>query len=101
MKLRYFCFLGLLTIFTAQEAYAGPCETLLCMAGKLQGQSGGAECSAPVSDYFSILRFGRRGRFDPGATAAARLGFLNSCPAPGIGSWPSQINAVFGTSFGG
>lgn len=86
----------LFIIFTTSAAQANPCETLLCMAGKLQGQSGGSACSQPISDYFSIIRYGKRWRFSPGATAAARLNLLNSCPAPGIGNLPSQINTVYG-----
>ncbi len=90
------CFLSLFLVFTASAAQATPCETLLCMAGKLQGQSGGSACSQPISDYFSIIRYGKHWRFSPGSTAAARLNLLNSCPAPGIGGLPSQINAVYG-----
>ena len=76
---------------------ADPCQTLLCMAGKLQGQSGGGNCDAPISDYFSIVEFEKRGRFDAGKTATARLNFLHRCPAPSASDWPSQINAAYGT----
>lgn len=89
-------FLSIFLIFTASAAQANPCETLLCMAGKLSGQSGGSACSQPISDYFGIIRYGKHWRFSPGATAAARLNLLNSCPAPGIGNLLSQINAVYG-----
>lgn len=91
------CLLFIPMLFVTSAAYANPCETLLCMAGKLQGESGGNACSAPISDYFSIIRYGKRWRFNPGATAAARLSFLNGCASPGIGDWPSRINAVYGT----
>jgi TrbM len=75
---------------------ADACASLLCMAGKLHGQPGGPECHGPISDYFSILKFGRRGRFDAGRTASARLGFLTSCPSD-VGDWPSRINSSYGT----
>ncbi len=88
---------GLLT-FTASDAHAAdPCESLLCMAGKLQGQSGGEACGAPIGDYFAIIRFGRHGRFNPARTASARLSFLTSCTADGVGDWPMRINAAYGT----
>jgi hypothetical protein len=90
------CFLSICLIFASNTAQANPCETLLCMAGKLAGQSGGSACSSPISDYFSIIRYGKRWRFSPGATAAARLSLLNSCASPGIGNLPAQINAVYG-----
>jgi len=91
------CFLSLWLIFAASGAYASnPCETLLCMVGKLEGQSGGSDCDQPISDYFSIIEYGKHWKFNPSGTAAARLGFLNSCSAPGVGEWPSQINAVYG-----
>lgn len=72
------------------------CASLLCMAGKLQGQPGGPECSGPIGDYFSILKFGKRGRFDASRTANARLQFLTSCPSD-VGDWPTRINASYGT----
>jgi hypothetical protein len=89
--------LSITMVLVASTVYANPCETLLCMAGKLQGQSSGSDCSTPISDYFGIVRFGKHGRFSPSKTAAARLSFLNSCAAPGIGDWPDRINAVYGT----
>lgn len=75
---------------------ADACASLLCMAGKLQGQAGGPECNGPISDYFSIIKFGKRGRFDAGRTASARLQFLTNCPS-NAGDWPSRINASYGT----
>jgi hypothetical protein len=89
--------LVVLLTFTSGEARAAdPCESLLCMAGKLQGQSGGDACSAPIGDYFAIMKFGRHGRFNPSKTAAARLNFLTSCAADGVGDWPMRINAAYG-----
>ncbi len=91
------CFLSTFVFFAASAAYADPCQTLLCMAGKLQGQSGGSDCSQPIADYFNILVFGRHDSFNPSATATARLNYLNSCPDPGAGDLPTQINAAYGT----
>jgi len=85
-----------LVLVAALPACAGSCETLLCMAGKLQGQGGGSDCTQPVADYFSIIEYGKHWRFDPGATAAARLGYLNTCQADGVGDWPLRINAIYG-----
>lgn len=90
-------FLSLVLLLAASPACADPCETLLCMAGKVQGQSGGSACTQPIADYFSIEVFGRHHSFNPGATAAARLNYLNSCPNAGSGNWPSKINAAYGT----
>jgi hypothetical protein len=96
MKIMYMCILSIGTMLAASEAQASnPCETLICMAGMLEGQSGGSACEGPISDYFSIIEYGKHWRFSPGATVAARLNFLNSCGA-GVGDWPSQINAVYG-----
>lgn len=84
-------------MLAASTAHAGnSCESVLCMVGKLQGQDGGADCAGPVADYFNIVAFGKHGSFSPSKTANARLNYLNSCPAPGIGDWPSRINATYG-----
>jgi hypothetical protein len=87
----------LLLITSVTNAYADSCQTLLCMAGKLQGQAGGSDCDASINDYFRILVYGRHDKFDASGTAAARLNYLNSCPADGVGDWPTQINAAYGT----
>jgi hypothetical protein len=97
MKSTYLCIIYLSAMLITSEAEASnPCETLLCMAGKLEGKSGGSACSQPISDYFSIIRYGKRWRFSPAATAAARLSFLNGCASPGVGDWPTMINAAYG-----
>ena len=88
-----------ITLFLiVSPAYASdPCAPLLCMAGKLDGQSGGGACSGPIADYFNIIKYGKHWRFSPSSTAAARLNFLNSCGS-GVGNWPTQINAVYGAT---
>ena len=98
MNIMYVSVVCIAITFTANAAFAGnPCNSLLCMAGKLQGQNGGSDCNQPIADYLSILKFGKHGRFSPGNTATARLNFLNSCQAQGAGEWPARINAVYGT----
>jgi len=98
MKSLRLCFLSVLVVFTASVAHASnPCESVLCMAGKVEGQSGGASCSGPIADYFNIVEYGKHGKFSPSSTAAARLNFLNSCGS-GAGNWPTKINAVYGTT---
>lgn len=77
-------------------ARADSCSTVLCLAGMLQGSSGGDACSGPISDYFSIVRFGKHHSFAAAATAAARLGFLNEC-SDADSSWISEINSAYGT----
>lgn len=89
--------LSLMLIFTASVAHASDaCESLLCMAGKLQGQNGGAACSGPIADYFNIVKYGKHRKFSLSSTVAARLNFLNSCG--GGGEWPAKINAVYGAT---
>jgi len=97
MRIIHFSFFLMAIVCVARAAHANSCDTLLCMAGKLQGQGGGSECNQPVADYFNIVEYGKHWRFNPGATAAARLNFLNSCQAAGDSAWPGKINAVFGT----
>jgi hypothetical protein len=97
MNIIRLCCLSIFLTFTASAAYANPCESLLCMAGKLHGQSGGSSCSQPISDYFSIIKYGKRWRFSPSKTAAARFNYLNNCSTAGVGNLPTLINAVYGT----
>lgn len=85
----------LLLLMAASEAQAGPCESMLCLGGKLQGQDGGSECTQPISDYFNIIRYGKHGRFDSSATSGARLDFLSGCPNDS-GGLANQINASYG-----
>lgn len=98
MKPIRFVFLMVFVIAVTRTAYASdPCATLLCMAGKLQGQPGGSACSDSIGDYFSIVKFKKRAKFDPGQTASARLSFLTSCPGSRADNWPARINNAYGT----
>lgn len=72
-----------------------PCESVICLAGKLQGGSGGSSCSGPISDYFSIVKF-KKGRFKENWTKSARGAYLNSC-AGAPPNLTSQINESYGS----
>lgn len=96
MNIIRLCCLSIFLAFSASAAYANPCESLLCMAGKLQGESGGSSCSQPISDYFSIISYGKHWRFSPNKTAAARFNYLNGCSMAGAANLLMRINAVYG-----
>lgn len=88
-----------LTVFGAPPAMAkDPCKAVLCLFGKLTGNSGGSECSGAELDYFSIL-IKRKGKIKWSQTASAREQFLNSCSAADKGV-NKKINGKFGRVFG-
>ena len=70
-----------------------PCETVLCMAGMLQGKGTVAGCDGPVKDFFDIVKK-KKGKFKPDATQDARRQFVNQCPA-GDG-WGDKIADKYG-----
>ena len=72
-------------------AHAGPCAALLCMAGM---PATGAGCSGPVGEFFSIQVWGFWG-YEPGATAARRAAFLNSCS--GAAANEAVVQRIIGT----
>lgn len=82
------CLLGSAT------ASADSCKTVLCMYGKLTGNSGGSECSSAEADYFNIL-IKKHGDVRWGKTSTARGQFLNSCPGADTG-FNKKINDKFG-----
>ncbi len=85
--------LGALLV-TSIPAHAGdPCETVLCMWGKLKGANP-SECSGPIKDYFSIIKK-KRGDIRWGKTSNARQDYLDSCPQADS-SKTKQINNKFG-----
>jgi len=87
-----------LTLFASIPAHAkDPCETVLCMYGKLKGANP-SECSSAVSDYFSILKK-KHGSIRWGKTFTARQQFLDSCPSADRGI-TTKINSKFGKSRG-
>ncbi|WP_242201860.1 MULTISPECIES: TrbM/KikA/MpfK family conjugal transfer protein [unclassified Pseudomonas] len=75
-----------------------PCKTVLCMFGKLTGNSGGSECSSAEADYFGIT-VKKHGKINWGKTATARGQFLDSCPGADKGS-NKKINDTFGKVMG-
>jgi hypothetical protein len=71
--------LALLLGLSAAGAWASSCDTLICMAGKVQGQSGGDDCNQAIKDFFSIKKY-HHGHLDLGPTSDARRQFLDQCP---------------------
>lgn len=79
----------------AAPAFAkDPCETVLCMAGMLQGEGIVSGCDGPVADFFDIVKF-KRGKFKPSATKDARSQFVSSCPTNN--GWADKITDKYGT----
>lgn len=54
------------------------CEVVLCMAGKVLGQSGGSECSSAEKSFFNIVKKNKHG-FLPSHTADARKALISQC----------------------
>ncbi|MFP3558193.1 TrbM/KikA/MpfK family conjugal transfer protein [Paraburkholderia sp. SIMBA_049] len=69
----------LLGLSVTASASASSCDTVICMAGKVQGQSGGSDCNQAIKDFFSIKRY-HHGHLDLGPTSDARRQFLDQCP---------------------
>lgn len=62
-----------------------PCQSLLCMAGMVQGSVKGNSqdgCASGVSDFMSIVKM-HHGHMDYTATPGARQSYLNSCSGAG------------------
>jgi hypothetical protein len=93
------CALFAVCLFGSGSAYAGDsCKSVLCMFGKLTGNSGGSACSSAERDYFSIV-VKKHGNIKWGKTATARQNYLNSCSGADR-SYTQQINAKFGKVMG-
>jgi len=79
------------------SAYAkDPCQSLICMMGKVQGGVSGNGsskdgCGQGISDFESIIET-RHGHLDESATPIARRNYLNSCPGASADS--EAINAI-------
>ncbi|MEM5387849.1 TrbM/KikA/MpfK family conjugal transfer protein [Paraburkholderia phymatum] len=87
----------LLGLFAATVASASSCESLICMAGKAQGQPGGDDCNQAIRDFFSIRRY-HHGHLDLGPTRDARRQFLDQCPgSQQNASSVDEIISQFGT----
>ncbi|MQT57765.1 conjugal transfer protein [Pseudomonas sp. FSL R10-0399] len=87
----------LITIALAAQAAPAfakdPCETVLCMAGMLQGQGTVDGCDGPVNDFFSIVKK-KHGKFKPDATQDARRQFVNQCESDN--GWGDKIADKYG-----
>jgi hypothetical protein len=87
--------LALLAASTVRAEDQSACETVLCLAGSLQGQSGGSQCNNPIKRYFDIKEKDGMGDFDPVKTADSRMNFLNGCQSVNS-NWKKSINDKFG-----
>lgn len=69
------------SMLLAPSAFASsdPCKVVLCMFGKMKGETP-SECSSAVKNFFSIVSK-KHGKFNGGRTSNARNSFLNSCPS--------------------
>jgi hypothetical protein len=80
-----------------------PCQSLICMAGKVQGGvvgNGGSQggCSRGIGDFLSIIKT-HNGHMDLTATPNARRDYLNSCPgAAADASVVDSIISKFGNT---
>lgn len=59
-----------------------PCTVVLCMFGKVTGNSGGSECSSPEKTFFKIIKK-KKGSFLPNHTSDARKAFISKCDTAG------------------
>jgi len=59
---------------------ADACESVLCLYGKMTGNSGGSDCKAPEKAFFDIIKKNKYG-FLPNKTFNARKAFLGECKA--------------------
>lgn len=85
---------ALIASLVSGTASADSCKTVICMYGKLTGNSGGSECSSAEADYFDIL-MKKHGKINWNSTATARGQFLNSCDGADS-AVNKQINDKFG-----
>jgi hypothetical protein len=81
-----------LAVVLPGRAKADPCSAILCLGGSLEG-TGSPTCAEPISEYFSIVVFDFFG-FDPVATAAARLAFLEGCPEASFPETAPVVQAI-------
>ncbi|MFN2098380.1 conjugal transfer protein [Pantoea agglomerans] len=79
-----------LTASYAAPSYAkDPCATVMCMYGKVTGNSGGDDCKGPEKDFFDIVKK-KKGKFQASKTSDARKTFLVECK----GADPSSIAEI-------
>ncbi|WP_210532033.1 hypothetical protein [Pantoea ananatis] len=68
---------------------ADPCEMVMCMWGKVTGNSGGDDCKGPEKAFFDKVKK-KKGKFSPSETADARKEMLMGCK----GADPSSIAEI-------
>ena len=95
-KLLAFSMLMFLFVMPAQAKDS--CNTVLCMAGMLQGAGVVSGCKGSVQDYFDIIRFNSHGGISLNKTFYARGQFLGKCAT--AGNWPQMINSQYGRQLG-
>lgn len=85
-------------LFASVPAHAkDPCETVLCMWGKLKSANP-SECNDAVKDYFDIIKK-KKGKIKWSQTSNARQDFLDSCPSADSDA-TKKINDKFGKARG-
>lgn len=57
---------------------ADACESVICLYGKMTGNSGGGDCKSPEKAFFDIVKKNKHG-FQPSKTFKARNQFLGQC----------------------
>jgi hypothetical protein len=93
------CAVLALGLLASGSAFAeDSCKSVLCMYGKLTGNSGGSACSGAEQAYFDIL-VKKHGKIKWTDTASQRGKFLNSCDGADP-SYTKKINDKFGKLLG-
>ena len=95
-KLLAFSMLMFLFVMPAQAKDS--CNTVLCMAGMLQGSGVVSGCKGFVQDYFAIIKLNNHGGISLNKTFSARGKFLGKCTT--AGNWPHMINNQYGRQLG-
>jgi hypothetical protein len=87
-------------VLSAQTAQAGdtPCDMVMCLGGRVAGESGGSGCSSAEKKYFSIIAT-KHGKFSPSRTAKERDKELRKCSS-GNEDNVSKIGDKFGGARG-
>ena len=95
---------GVTLLSAGSAAYAkDPCQSLMCMMGKVQGGISGNGsskdgCAEGISDFMSIIKT-HNGHMDLSATPTARRDYLNSCPGASANAGPiDSIISQFGNA---
>lgn len=89
-------FIGSLAVSTIASADDKSCGTILCLGGTMQGGDGGAACDQSIQDYFDIVKYKKKKRFDAGRTFQARAEYLDKCESENDGE-KARIQAKYGT----